>query len=182
MAEAKAKKSYILPDGTESRSVRADATTLRFTFTDGTVLNVDANTLPEDIRKMATWHGLAQKIGDSYASAKTVDDAIEAGFATHERLEIGEWLSEREASGPRISHILAALVRARAESGKPLSEAEQAERSEKLKVDKTYRESCLANASVKAALAAIQAERAAERAAELAAKANDTSAQTADNL
>lgn len=171
MAEAKAKKSYFLSDGTEVRSAQPEAVRLTFAFANGGKLDVDPSKLSESVRYCAMFHGLAQKIGDSYAGSKTADEAEEEASSLWERLEAGEWIAEREAAGPRISLILAAIVKARADAGKPFSEEEQAERAEKLKTDKAYRESCMANAAVKAAYAAIQAERAAEKAKKAAAEA-----------
>lgn len=183
MAEAKAKKSYFLKDGTEVRSATPEAVRLQFAFANGDKLDVDPTKLSDGVRYCAMLHGLAQKIGDSYAGAKTPDEASEEAGSLYERLESGEWIAERESAGPRISLILAAIVKARADAGKPFTEAEQAERAEKLKADKTYRESAMANPAVKAAYAAIQAERAAERAAKAAADAaGATESVTTDDL
>ncbi len=181
MAEAKAKKSYFLNDGTEVRSATPEAVRLTFSFANGDRLDVDPTKLNEQVRYCAMFHGLAQKIGDSYAGSKTPDEASEEATSLWERLEAGEWIAEREAAGPRISLILAAVVKARADAGKPFTEAEQAERSQRLKDDKAYRESAMANMAVKAAYAAIQAERAAERAAK-AAEEVGTAPVTTDNL
>lgn len=180
MAEAKAKKSYYLQDGTEVRSASPEAVRLTFAFANGDRLDVDPSKLSEQVRYCAMFHGLAQKIGDSYAGSKTPDEASEEASSLYERLEAGEWIAEREAAGPRISLILAAVVKARADAGKPFSDAEIAERSERLKTDKPYRESVMANGAVKAAYAAIQAERAAERAAKAAADAGGTPTTTDD--
>lgn len=171
MAEAKAKKSYYLQDGTEVRSATPEAVRLQFTFANGDRLDVDPSKLSEQVRYCAMFHGLAQKIGDSYAGSKTPDEASEEAMSLYERLESGEWIAERESAGPRISLILAAVVKARADAGKPFSASEQTERAERLKTDKAYRESVMANAAVKAAYATIQAERAAERAAKAQAEA-----------
>lgn len=182
MAEAKAKKSYFLVDGTEVRSATPDAVRLTFAFANGDKLDVDPSKLNDEVRKCAMFHGLAQKIGDSYAGSKTPDEASEEASALWERLEAGEWIAEREAAGPRISLILAAIVRARADAGKPFTDAEVAERTERLKTDKPYRESVMANAAVKAAYATIQAERAAEKAKKAQADAAGESAPTTDDL
>lgn len=178
MAEAKAKKSYFLADGTEVRSATPDAVRLTFAFANGDKLDVDPSKLNDDVRKCAMFHGLAQKIGDSYAGSKTPDEASEEASSLWERLEAGEWIAERESAGPRISLILAAIVKARADAGKPFTEEEVAERTEKLKTDKEYRESAMANGAVKAAYAAIQAERAAERARKAAEEAGTVPVET----
>lgn len=180
MAEAKAKKSYFLSDGTEVRSATPEAVRLTFAFANGDKLDVDPSKLSDNVRKCAMFHGLAQKIGDSYAGSKTPDEASEEASSLWERLEAGEWIAERESAGPRISLILAAVVKARADAGKPFTEAEQAERAERLKTDKTYRESVMANGAVKAAYAAIQAERAAERAKKAAEEAGTAPVVTDD--
>lgn len=181
MAEAKARKSYFLKDGTEVRSATSEAVRLQFTFANGDKLDVDPTRLSESVRYCAMFHGLAQKIGDSYAGSKTPDEASEEASSLFERLEAGEWIAERESAGPRISLILAAVVKARADAGKPFTDVEQAERGERLKTDKAYRDSVMANGAVKAAYAAIQAQRAAERAAKAAAEAGTTPVET-DNL
>ena len=179
MSEAKAKKFYIAANGDESRSASADAQVLRFAFSDGTNLEVDPAKLPESIRRCAMFHGLAQKIGDSYAATKSVEEAAENAMALYERLEAGEWVGERESAGPRISLVLLAIVRVKEQAGQPLDEAGIAERAAKLKADKAFRDGAMANPAVKAAFAAIQAERAAERAAEAAKAAGAAPVDTA---
>jgi hypothetical protein len=164
MSEKKATKSYINADGTEVRSASENAKELRFTFADKSVLSVSMDKMPEAVRTCATWHGLAQKIGDSYAGAKTVEEAVESAAALVERLEAGEWIGEREAAGPRISLILDSIVRVKANSGTPFTDAEIEQRRERLKTDKAYREAAMNTPLVKAAYAAILAEKAAERA------------------
>lgn len=180
MAEAKAKKSYFLQDGTEVRSATPEAVRLSFAFANGDKLDCDPSKLSESVRYCAMFHGLAQKIGDSYAGSKTADEASEEASSLWERLEAGEWIAERESAGPRISLILAAIVKARADAGKPFTDVEVTERTEKLKTDKTYRESAMANPAVKAAYAAIQAERAAERAKKAAEEAGTAPVETDD--
>jgi hypothetical protein len=171
MSEKKATKKYVNAAGEETRSAHEGATALVFTFANGDVLSVDASKLPQPVQVAAMWHGLAQKIGDAYASAKSAEDAADAATALYERLEAGDWVAEREAAGPRISLILQAIVRTLEKAGKPLDEAGVAARAEKLKTDKAYREQAMANPQVAAEYAAIQAERAAQRAADAAAKA-----------
>lgn len=182
MAEAKATKKYYLSDGTEQRSASADVVRLTFNFANGDKLDVDPSKLNDDVRKCAMFHGLAQKIGDSYAGSKTPDEASEEASSLWERLEAGEWIAERESAGPRISLILAAIVKARADAGKPFTDAEVAERTEKLKTDKAYRESAMANKMVDAAYKAIQAERATERARKAAEEAAGGTTEATDDL
>lgn len=178
MAEAKAKKSYFLKDGTEVRSASPEAVRLQFSFANGDKLDVDPTKLNDGVRYCAMLHGLAQKIGDSYAGAKTPDEASEEASSLFERLEAGEWIAERESAGPRISLILQAICKVKADTGTPFTDAEMAERAERLKTDKAYREGAMANKLVAAAYSAIQAQRAAERAAKAAADAGSAPVDT----
>jgi hypothetical protein len=86
---------------------------LVFTFSDGTVLNFDPNApnISDEIRKQAMYHGFSQKIGDSYAGAKSVEDAIAAASATINQLPEG-WNARREAGeGPDTGLLLEAIMR-----------------------------------------------------------------------
>lgn len=95
------KKVYITPAG-EVSSATAAATALEFRFADGTVRRVsqDAFTSPA-ILEAALWHGLSQKLGDSFASSLTTSDAIEAFDNVLEQLQSGNWNTKAEGGGLR---------------------------------------------------------------------------------
>lgn len=178
--QSKATKSYVSANGESVRTVSADAQTILFAFTNGDKVIVEPDSLPDNIKRCAMFHGLGQKIGDSYAGIESVADAAEEAESLLERLISGEWMGERESSGPRVAHIIEAMVMVRQVAGKPFSEAEVADRTAKLKTDATYRKSVLANKQVAAEIAKAAAARAAERAAQAAAAA--TGATDTENL
>lgn len=109
--ESKAKKVYIYEDGTEGRSAKPEATALQFRFENGNVVEVKADQFPETILKCAAMHGIAQKVGDTYNDAKSIDDAQEECEKMIERLQDGIWVTEKKASGPRIGVLVEALAR-----------------------------------------------------------------------
>ncbi len=62
-----------------------------------TVKRFDFRELPEPMKAKLALHGLTQKIGDSYAGAANVAEAIGAAVDTWENLMSGVWGREREA-------------------------------------------------------------------------------------
>jgi len=65
--------------------------------TTGTVITVDATTLPSNIQANLVVHGLSQKLGDS-AAALSGAEAVDAIQKTLEGLQKGEWTTRTPAA------------------------------------------------------------------------------------
>lgn len=103
--------------------------TVKFVFADGTSRTVQVDDLPASITRQAALHGLSQKLGDCYASAKEaaiearmepVDWAKQEFDSVLEGIMAGEWNRKRqggsgltvqalaEATGSTVEEALAA--------------------------------------------------------------------------
>ncbi len=151
-----------------ANKVRGDsAMTFEFANANQLVCRLDELS-PEMIQRLAV-HGLSQKVGDSYASAATVEDAIERANDTWNMLVDGEWSVGRESSGGILAE---ALQRA---SGKTLEECQQI-----LKVmPEADRKELKKHPGIAVKLADITAERAMAKADKLANKPVDMDKLTA---
>ena len=160
MARAKtADKVYVDGEGNESRHAGPDIQALEFRFPNGHAVKVTLDKVGKNCQKAAMWHGLAQKIGDSY-SGKSGDDAIEAAEGMFENMTNDTWVAAKEG-GPRVSILAEAIVRAKQEAKQPVKLEDVIE---KLKGDEALRKGAMEVPAIAAHHAAIQAERAAERA------------------
>lgn len=169
-------KQYLGADGAKSKIT--DATRARFHFSNGHDLDVDPGEYPATVQRALMFHGLHQKIGDTFAGAAkalekgdTTDPvqwAIDEATAVHETLAGGDWGAERVAGEPPITMLVEAARRWAERDGKRFDEAKA---REKLK-DAAYAKAFRAGPVVAAILASIRAERAAARATELAEKAS----------
>ena len=72
--------------------VDSAALTVTFSYADGGMRVYDANELSEEIRNRLIVHGLAQKLGDSYAGRDDHEDCTEAVWSN---LMEGNWGAER---------------------------------------------------------------------------------------
>ena len=72
--------------------VDAVALTVTFSYVDGGMRVYDANELSEEMRNRLIVHGLAQKLGDSYAGRDGHEDCTEAVWSN---LMEGNWGAER---------------------------------------------------------------------------------------
>jgi len=154
-----AKKMYLYDDGTEGAHAKPNTIGMEFRFTEGGMLSIGRTDVGDNCFAAAGWHGLGQKIGDTYAG-KSGDEAFEAAAAMIERLGMDEWLLARESAGPRGSMLLAAIAAAKEAASQEFDEASVREKLS----DKTYREKVMAVPQVKAQYDRIRAEAAADRA------------------
>jgi hypothetical protein len=81
------------------KEILADSREVRFTFTGMAAVVVATDALADEVLEYAMLHGLAQKLGDSYSGAQTVEEARERFDATLAVLESGEWNGGRAATG-----------------------------------------------------------------------------------
>lgn len=166
-----AKKVYITAAGDESAHATPDAERLEFRFANGETLVVNPNDIGANCRTAALFHGLSQKIGDSYAGAKgDADTAYESAQTILERLINDDWVRQGEGVGARPSLVSEAVIAALEENGETVDDERKKGIVEKLK-GKEARDRALANAVINSHYERIKAERAAERAAKAREKA-----------
>lgn len=93
--------------------------TLVLKFANGEVLELNANALSPEIRRMALLHGLKQKLVDAAAISRnpetgrpaSPDDKFHAVKAVYDRLLAGQWNATREGGGNAGGLLLQALCR-----------------------------------------------------------------------
>ena len=97
-----------------------DEQSLLFVFANGKEYNVHVADFPEGLYDSFRLHGMEQKFRDSYAGAKSVDDAIAAFRATVDTCKLGDWGKRREGAGPAQPALTVEAVMLMAETlGKP---------------------------------------------------------------
>lgn len=162
------------------KQVMDDRQAVTFDFGDGSQpVEIRLADLPPDIVTRLALHGLSQKAGDSYASAKA---AVESGdypsaeaFAREQvegvvaMLTAGQWTSAREGGGgvARVSLLVEAYARLK---GCEVAEAKAIIDG----LDDDQQKAAREVPAIKAAIATIKAERAAAAAEKASAKAGDT--------
>ena len=157
------------------KSLDVATMTVVIVFADGHTIEVVAPSLSDEIQANLLLHGLSQKLGDSYAGAADLAEAVEKCETIAERLAGGEWVKPREGAGPRPSLVVNAVVAALEAAGQEVDDA----RRETIKArvaGKEGRERALDNPVIRAEYERMRAESAAARAAAAAAKAGDTTA------
>ncbi len=168
-------KVYLDEDGKESRHASPNVATLEFRFTNDNVVSINLKAIGKGCAKAAAWHGVAQKIGDSYNKAETPDDAQEAAEIMLERLMSDEWVKAGEGAGPKTGVLVQAVVNALTKSGEEVNSEREAGIKAKVST-KEGREGAMANAAINAEYKALQAEAAATRAAKAAKAAVESDA------
>lgn len=108
---------------TPKATVTVEEFTLTFTFANGETKTINAKDLEQAIQDRAMVHGLEQKIRDSYAGAKSADEALGMASKVIDTLISGEWSAKREGgvSEGSIEQLARAMVMAWAEKGKEVS-------------------------------------------------------------
>jgi hypothetical protein len=112
------------PKKTPKATVTLDGTVLTFTFGGTNVRKADATQLTPDLYKRAALHGLEQKLRDTYAGAKTSDEALAMFEKTTEHLFRAvepSWTAGRD-SGPSedsLDMLAEAIVNAAAKTPNP---------------------------------------------------------------
>lgn len=126
--------------------------TVTFKFSNGETIPVDVREFPDPIADRLLLHGVAQKIGDSYASAPDVASAINAAKETISNLLSGNWTAGRTSSG--VNLLVEALARA---TGRDLVECIETLAG----MDEDAQKALRKHPAIKAAMDAIRAERSA---------------------
>lgn len=151
------------------KQIDADAKTITFTFENGDSATYNLGDLSPEIQTRLALHGLSQKLGDSYASAKDEAPARVAGV--WETLSKGEWTSRSEGGAPRVTQLARAIAQV---MGAPI-EGVVAKLAD---MEADQKKAIAASPDVAAALAEIKLADLQKRKEELAAKAAE--APTAD--
>jgi len=130
---------------------------VEITFTDGRSVYVDLDELPDGIRLELLAHGLSQKLGDSYASAKgNIDFAYAECSGVAEALMKGEWNRRGAGVGGLLAQAIANLT------GKVLADVMTALAD----MDGDVKTALKKRKDIKAEMAKISAERAAAQVGE----------------
>lgn len=165
------KKVYIDPtaDGGESSKPSPTTEALEFRFSDGTVYRVTLDEIGPNCQTAFSWHGLSQKLGDSYADKKGTDieSRLESFGTVLERLQADDWVRPGEGPGTRPSLVADAVRAALLADGEDVSDERYAAIREKVK-GADNRKGALANVKIKAHYERIAAERQTARAAKAA--------------
>jgi hypothetical protein len=152
-----------------TKALDFDAKGVEFNFSDGTVLSALLDDFTPEVQLHFALHGISQKLGDAYSSAKgDVAVAVAAFKQTYEQLKAGEWRAARGEGDakPRTTELAEAIARIK---GKEVSEIVTFLAAASEEQRKTLR----SNDRVKAVIAVIRAEKAQARLAKLDAEGGD---------
>jgi hypothetical protein len=176
-----AKKVHI-SDGKERRSAHVGEEELQFQFATGETLSITRDSVPDDMWTVAGWHGIAQKIGDTYADAKKKGlVAFDEAEAMLENIANGIWVTESQSTGPRIGLLVEAICAALAKAGKDYNESDIAAKC-KGEEGTEYRKGAKANPLVKTEYDRLEDERREERRKATAKLAKATDVNTLNDL
>ncbi len=181
--ESICKKVYIDADadGGESTKPSPTATALEFRFANGDVHRVTLDDIGESCRNACAWHGLSQKLGDSYADKKGTDmeARLESFETVLERLQADDWVRPGEGPGTRPSLVADAVRAALIADGEEVSDERYTAIRDKVK-GADNRKGALANVKIKAHYERIAAERQTARAAKASEDALNADARGED--
>ena len=166
--ESICKKVYIDPAADAGESSKPSPTTeaLEFRFSNGEVVRVTLDEIGPSCRDACSWHGVSQKLGDSYADKKgtPIDERIESFETVLERLQSDDWVRPGEGPGTRPSLVADAVRAALIADGEEVSDERYAAIREKVKGAEN-RKGALANVKIKAHYERLALERQAARSA-----------------
>jgi hypothetical protein len=165
-----AKKVYVLENGDEAAHASPDVSHLEFRFESGDTIIVRLEDIDNGCRTAAAWHGISQKLGDTYAG-KDAAEAAEEVQSLLERLQSGDWIKAREGGGPRPTLVIEAIVCALIDNGEEVSDERRATIAAKVNTP-TERKRALKQPAVQAHFERLKAERAADKAAKAAEDAD----------
>lgn len=175
-----AKKVYMQSDGSESSHATAETVSLEFRFADGETIPVTRDDIGDGCQTAAFWHGLSQKLGDSYAGTANPTEAREGNdkrqglFTVLELLKLNDWVRPGTGGGPRPSMLIDAILAAIEAAGKDVTD-EIRENVRGMVKTPEDRKKALLNPQVSAQYERVRADRAASK-AEAAQKSADETA------
>lgn len=128
---------------------------VEFTFSDknGTKLVCNTAELSKEMLLELALHGIAQKVGDSYASAESVQDALDNAKRVWDNLKAGNFNSRSSGVGSILVEAIARIKKIAADEAQKLLEAMDEEKLEVLRKKE----------AVKAMVTIIRGERAAAK-------------------
>ncbi len=177
---AVASKVYIASDGSESRYPSPETVSAELRFKDGAgMLVVDIIKVGDGCRVAGQWHGVLDKIANSYNRAKDCAEAREFAEAMLERLYEDEWVKPGTGAGASTNLLVLAVIRCIEAEGGEVDDERRTGIREKV-TGKEKRENALNNPKINAAFKAIQAEEAAKRAATASTEAEGSDASLGD--
>ena len=177
------KVTFVDGNGSEHRSSPKEATSIRWTFADGSEKLINPYDFNEEVRRCALFFGVKQKLSDSYGKPSGDEDrakyeADPVGYsmdrfdAMAERLAEGAWVERAEDAGPRTTLLVEAIVRAAEAAGQPTNlDAVEGWLKSKTNVE---RKELAQDKAIAAMYAQVKVEKAAERARKLAEEAEGT--------
>jgi hypothetical protein len=142
------------------RAEVVDTGALNLTFSNGRIIRLHPAELTTELQRIATLHGLKQKLVDAAAISRnpetgrsaTVDDKYDAVYAVYQRLISGQWNEPREGGGNQGGLLFKALCRMYADKTPEQLREWLEKKSDKEKA------ALRANPKVAAVIAEIQAE------------------------
>lgn len=129
---------------------------------------IELSELSPEMLKQCALHGISQKVGDSYANAKTATDDTEMTVEEYveqcvvagiQQLRDGDWTIRTGTAGPRVTDLARAIAEATGESEETVAE-------KLADADSDTKKALRADPAVAPILARIRAERAAKKAKE----------------
>ena len=84
---------------------RPSADGVQFVFVNGTKLDCNVGDLPQEMIERLAVHGIAQKVGDSYASAESVEEALGNAKSVWENLKAGQWATKAARGGKYVEAL-----------------------------------------------------------------------------
>ena len=133
-----------------------EANGVEFTFVGSEPILIKLADFSEEVQQHFALHGISQKLGDSYSSAKgVVADALTFFNQTLEQLRKGDWRAARGEgeSKPRTTELAAALARIKNEDVEVIAK-------QLLALTDDQRKAFRSNERVKAVISLIRAEKA----------------------
>lgn len=96
-----------------TKTIDLDKQTVEFKFPEpvSKSIVVEFAKLANPMKLRSALHGISQRIGDSYAGAKSVQEAYDSAKSVFDELVAGNWSAPRSAGGPRTTLLAEALVR-----------------------------------------------------------------------
>jgi hypothetical protein len=144
--------------------------TIQFDFANGETRVIKPADLSQDIQNQALFHGVSQKLGDSYASAEDVEEAVAAFDTVYKGLTEGKWTTRVAGEGGGgVTMLVEALYDVTKAEGRTLEQCQDLINN----MDDAQVEGLKKLPPIVASLAKIRAERAAVAAAK-AAKAAES--------
>lgn len=160
-----ATREYANNAGETSRSVQSDSKWIRFKFANGETREWAFSDFLK-VKNEAFGNGISQKLGDSFAGAKSVSEAVAAVDDMAERLQDGDWNLTGRGGSSRETLLALAISRV---YNQPIN----AVNAKLAEIDDEDKKAYAKNKKIAAEIEAIKVERAEAKAARLAAAADD---------